>query len=173
MDIIKLNGKIVFEPPNITTKHRNQSSWKKVAFVEFDGDICEYYAWFIQRRYNIIFNKPLRKAHISFINDSIKDLRLNDTRTIEEVEILWNTVKEKWNGKEIDVVLDVDVRSNGDYWWLRVPHELNITLTDIRNELGLGNPYFNYHLTIGYPHPYREEHSKYIVEGIKNGFIFG
>jgi hypothetical protein len=171
MDRIKLNGKIVFEPPNITTKHHNQSSWKKVAFVEFDGDICEYYAWFIQRRYNIIFNKPLRKPHVSFINDSIKDLRLNDTRTIGEVEILWNIIKQKWNGKEIEVVFSLDTRSDNYHWWLNIPHEERELLHGIRTELGLGKPYWGLHMSIGYPHPKHEEHSKYIVEGIKNGFI--
>ena len=172
-DKITLCGRIIFDPLNLTSKQRNQSSWKKVSFVEFEGDICELYSWFIQRRYNLNLLKSIRKAHVTVINDSIRDLRLNDTKTIEEVEKLWNSIKEKWDGKEIEVTLNLDVSSNSDYWWLRVPHEDNKLLTDIRNELGLKTPFFNYHLTIGYPHPKHEEHSKYIVEGLKNGFIFG
>ena len=58
-ETITLSGKIGFEPEDYTRKQKNQSSWKKVAMVFIDGDVCEYYSWFLQRRYNIILNKPL------------------------------------------------------------------------------------------------------------------
>ena len=76
-DRITLTGKIEFEPEDKTKKHQGQSSWKKIAMVLLDGDICEYYAWFIMRRYNLVLNKPIRGAHISFINDSMRDLTNN------------------------------------------------------------------------------------------------
>ena len=68
---VVLVGKIEFEPENITKKHNTQSPWKRIAMVTIDGDVTEYYSWFIEKRYNLKLNKPLRRAHISFINDSI------------------------------------------------------------------------------------------------------
>jgi hypothetical protein len=53
---------------------------EKMAMILLDGDVTEYYAWFIQKRYNLILNKPLRGAHISFINDSMRDLTHNKNR---------------------------------------------------------------------------------------------
>jgi hypothetical protein len=41
--MIRLKGKILFNPENKTRKHGNQASWKKMAIVMLDGDICEYY----------------------------------------------------------------------------------------------------------------------------------
>ena len=75
---ITLTGRIGFEPEDKTNKHLLQSSWKKIAMVFIEGDICEYYAWFLQKRYNITLNKPIRGAHVSFINDSIRDLTKNN-----------------------------------------------------------------------------------------------
>jgi hypothetical protein len=47
------------------------------------------------KRYNLILNKPLRGAHISFINDSMRDLTHNG-KTEEEALSLWGSViKEK------------------------------------------------------------------------------
>jgi hypothetical protein len=37
---------------------------EKMAMILLDGDVTEYYAWFIQKRYNLILNKPLRGAYI-------------------------------------------------------------------------------------------------------------
>ena len=45
--------------------------------VFIDGDVSEYYAWFVKKRYNLTLNKPLRGAHVSFINDSMRDLSQN------------------------------------------------------------------------------------------------
>jgi len=75
MEEIKIYGKIVFDPKDVTKKHSKQASWKRMAMVMIDGDITEYYAWFLNRRYHIELSKPLRGAHISFINDSIRDIQ--------------------------------------------------------------------------------------------------
>ncbi len=140
--------------------------------VFIDGDITEYYAWFIQRRYNLILNKPLRGAHVSFINDSIKDLTLNGTRTPEEIEKVWETVKKKWNGKKIQITLDLDPKTDDRSWWLNIPHDERESLQAIRTELGLCKPFFGRHMSIGYARPgLMEEHSKYLHDLIKKGFI--
>jgi hypothetical protein len=171
MDRIKLIGKIGFEPEDKTNKHKAQSSWKKMAMVFIDGDVCEYYAWFLQKRYSITLNKPLRGAHISFINDSMRDLTQNNDKSEEEILQLWEDVKTKWDGKEIDIVLDLNPKTDGRIWWLNIPNEEREGLQAIRNELGLGRPYFGMHMSIGYANEKNIEHSVYIHELIKKGFI--
>lgn len=164
MNEIKLIGKIQFEPENVTNKQMAQSSWKKVAFVLIGGDECEYYAWFIKKRYDLILNVPVRKSHISFINDSHRDLG-------EFGLSQWESVKKKWDNKSIEVILSTDVRSNSLHWWLVMPHEHRGELLNIRAELGLGKPFFGIHMSIGYANPKYEEHSKYIHRLIENGLI--
>jgi len=171
MNYITLVGKIVFEPDNVTKKHNLQSSWKRVAMIMFDGEITEYYSWFINRRYNLKLNRPIRGAHISFINDSMKDLTLNGERSNDEVNELWEKVKAKWDGKEIEVVLDLDVRSDSNHWWLNVPHEERESIHSIRAELGLGKPFYGLHMSLGYANEKYIDHSKYIHGLIQRGFI--
>jgi hypothetical protein len=171
METLKLKGIIGFEPEDKTKKHKNQSSWKKVAMVFFDGDICEYYAWFIMKRYNLVLNKPLRGAHISFINDSMKDLTFDNQRSVEEALNNWEAVKNKWHGKEIEVVLNLSPKTDDRSWWLNVSHEHRDGLQAIRDELGLGKPFYGLHMSIGYANDKNIAHSEYIHGLIKNGFI--
>lgn len=168
---ITLKGKIGFEPENKTKKHNAQASWKKIAMVFLDGDVAEYYAWYLKKRFNLVLNKPLRGAHISFINDRMGDMTLNGTRTLEEVNTLWEQVKTKWNGKEVEIVLNLEPRTDDRSWWLNIPHENREVLQGIRNELGLGKPYFGMHMSLGYANEKYIEHSKYIHGLIKKGFI--
>lgn len=171
-NIITVLGKIGFEPENKTKKHTSQSSWKRMAMVNIDGDASEYYSWFVKKRYNLELNRPLRGSHISFINDSIKDLSCNGTKTIEQIDATWNVVKAKWDKKVIPVTLDISPKSDSKHWWLRVPEEEREILQTIRTELGLGRPYWGMHMTIGYASSVRmQEHSKYICRLINNGFI--
>ncbi len=168
---ITLKGKIVFEPENKTKKHNAQASWKSIAMVMIDGDVAEYYAWFIKKRYNLVLNKPLRGAHISFINDRVGDMTLNGKRSLEEVNKVWTEVKSKWNSKEIEIVLDLDPRTDDRSWWLNIPHDCRDGLQSIRSELGLGKPYFGLHMSLGYANEKFIEHSKYIHRLIKKGLI--
>ena len=169
---ITLTGKIEFEPEDKTKKHANQASWKKIAMVMVDGDICEYYNWFIKRRYNLVLNKPLRGAHISFINDSMKDLTQNGEKSLEEALNAWETTKNKWDGETIQIVLNLDPITDGRTWWFNVPHNERELLQSIRTELGLGEPFFGMHMSIGYAsHGLMEEHGKYIHDLLRKGFI--
>jgi hypothetical protein len=170
-ETIDLIGKIHFEPENKTKKHNLQSSWKKMAMVMLDGDLCEYYAWFISKRYNLTLNKPLRGAHISFINDSIQDLSKNGQRSLDETERLWNSVKDKWDNKPINITLSLDPRTDDRTWWLNIPQDKRDDLHAIRAELGLGRPYWGLHMTIGIANEKNIDHSKYIHRLIKKGFI--
>ncbi len=155
---IKTYGKILFDPPHATTKHHKQGSWKRTAMVIIDDDLCEYYSWHLLKRYNLSLLPPLRKSHVTFINDRFDN------------NALWNDVKTKWNGKTIEVVLSVDFRTNGNHWYLNVPEEHHSNFDTIRNELNLGKPYYKYHLTIGYPNSKQIDHSEYIHQLLKNGY---
>jgi hypothetical protein len=168
---LHLTGKIKFEPENKTKKHLNQASWKKIAMVMVDGEICEYYAWFIKRRYNITLNKPLRGAHITFINDSMKELTKNGEKSVESVLNAWEEIKNKWDGKKIPLVINLDPRTDGKHWWFNIPHEEIGLLQSIRDEVGLGKPFYGLHLTIGYCNERNIKHSEYIHDLIKNGYI--
>ena len=170
--LLHLTGTINFEPEDKTKKHLNQASWKKIAMVLMDGDITEYYSWFIQRRYNLMLNKPLRGAHVSFINDSMRDLTQNGEISEAEALNTWEEVKKKWNGKKIDIVLDLEPKTNGTHWWFNIPHEERGLLQSIRTELGLGKPFFGIHLSIVTPRgDLQLEHSNYIHSLLINGYI--
>ena len=170
--MIKLKGKILFNPDDKTRKHVSQSSWKKMALVMFEGDVAEYYAWFIEKRYNLKLNKPLRGAHISFINDSMNDLAKGLNTTDEKfINEQWDKLAKKWDGKEIEVCLDPDVRMNDKHVWLRVLPQTVDFLNSIRNEVKLGPPFYNYHMSIGYANSKNIEHLKYIHRLINKGLI--
>lgn len=163
--MITLKGKIKFDPVDKTAKHKKQASWKKVAMVVFDGDVCEYYAWFIKKRYSISLNRPLRGAHVTFINDSLRD--------IGDGIYKWDRLKKKYDGKEIYVILNTDPRTDSDspsstyHWWLTVPEEARAELHGIREELGLGRPYYGLHLSLGHANEKNQEQSAYIHRLIK------
>ena len=170
MSEIKLISKIHFDVENKTKKHVNQSSWKKVAMVNFSGDADTYYAWFINKRYNLVLNPPIRGAHISFINESFNDIVKNNKISLSEAIKLWNEVKAKWDKKSLPISLNVSPNTNGKYWWVNISEDSAIDLQAIRNELGLGPPYFNYHMTIGYANEKNLPHGMYIHNLIKKGF---
>jgi len=170
-NFITYKGIIHFDPVDKTKKHKNQSNWKRIAMVLIDGDLCEYYAWFIKKRYNLELNKPIRGAHITFLNDSVTDILKGLKCTENELEVIWESVKKKWEGVEIDVVLDLDVRGNVKHWWLNIPNEHRGLLHDIRSELGLDRPYFGLHLSIGYANNKNIQHSEYIINCIQKGLI--
>ena len=170
-NLLHLTGKIEFEPEDKTKKHLNQASWKKIAMVMIDGEICEYYSWFIKRRYNLILNKPLRGAHISFINDSMKDLTQNGKKPLEEALNAWEETKIKWHGQKIPLVVDLNPKTNGRTWWFDVPDDKMGLLQSIRTELGLGKPFFGIHMSIGYANEKNIEHSEYLHNMMIKGFI--
>ncbi len=194
-ETIELEGTIYFDPKDVTRKHKKQASWKRMAIVKFDENlgydsdgnpikgITEYYSWFIKKRFNIHLTKPLRGAHISFINDSSRDTNGK-----------WEEVKKKYHKTKVTIVLDVRPHAVGrskespsGHWWLIVPHSERNDLQAIRNELGLSRPRFGMHMTIGSVVDKRsdvkndagatnaklmnQEQSEYIIDLIDKGFI--
>lgn len=170
-NLLYLTGKIKFEPEDKTKKHINQASWKKIAMVMMDGEICDYYCWFIKKRYSLRLTKPLRGAHISFINDSLNDLTQNGEKSVEEALNAWETTKNKWDGKTIQIVVNLDPRTDGRTWWFNVPRNERELLQSIRTELGLGEPFFGMHMSIGYANEKNIEHSEYLHDLLRKGFI--
>jgi len=168
MNTIKIKGKIKFDPQDKTNKHKAQSAWKIVAMVEFKGDLSEYYAWFIKKRYSLVLNAPLRGSHITFINDKFTDIDGENDRIRK---FKWNQLKNKWDGKEIEITLSVDVRSNKKHWWVNIPEEDRGCLHDIRSEIDLGRPHWGLHMSIGYANERNIEHSEYIVRMLEKGLI--
>lgn len=131
---LKITGKLVFDIKDQTTKHRSQSTWKKSAIVLFEDDMCEYYGWFLKKRFNITLNIPIRGSHYTVINDKYSN------------EELWNKVKSEHQGDSVDVYYNPSFRSNIEHWWLKA---YSIDGNLIRKKLGLGLPFFNPHITIG------------------------
>lgn len=170
-DKITLYGKIGFEPEEKTKKHREQASWKKIAMVYFDGDVSEYYAWFIKKRYNLELVRPIRGAHISFINDSLRDITQNGKISLSEAQTLWDGIKTKWDNKKVPIVLNVSPKFNKKYWWLCLDNESKQNLLGIRGELGLKTPFWDLHMTIGSVNEKNAYHNEYIQNGIIRGFI--
>lgn len=148
--LIKTKGIIEFEPEDKTKKHLSQTSWKRLAMIRTNDDLCEYYSWFIKSRFNLKLNKPIRGSHVTFVND-------RDT----EVPFFEDS-KKLFDGKEITFYIDPEPRTNGEHWWLRVYCS---DAENIRSVCG-GNPipFYAFHLTIGYATHLQLEHSKYILE---------
>jgi hypothetical protein len=148
--MFEMKGILVFDPINVTKKHNAQSAWKKVAIVKFDCELYDYYSWFLKKRFNLFLNKPLRGTHLTFINDIVDD-------------DVYLKAKEMFDGKEVTVYYDPTiVRSNkSGHWWLKSE---SLDCANIRSVMGLGDPYFGYHITIGLATHLQLEHSKYITE---------
>lgn len=173
---LKIKGKVIFDPPDKTKKHKNQGTWKKVAYLDITGDVCEYYCWHMKKRFNLILNRPLRRAHITFINDHSREIGGDKP---------WNELKKKWNGKVIEVELDLQPKTDDINWWFTVVEASRKPLHDIRQEVGLGRPYWGLHMTIGSAGISYDDiekgqeriardniaHSKYLHELAKKGLI--
>lgn len=154
--VIKMIGKLKFEPQNKTKKHEKQD-WKKVAMIMLKCDIDNYYSWFIKKRFSLDFVKALRGPHITIISDKVDSLTFQ------------NAIN-KYNGKDITFYVELEPRTNTKHWWLRVHCPES---EEIRREIGLDpSPYFGLHLTIGYVNEKYLEHSKYILDVVRKfGFI--
>jgi hypothetical protein len=150
--LVKIKGKIEFSPEDVTKKHKNQSSWKRVAMIRTDCELDRYYSWFIKKRFNLELNRTLRGSHVTFISDKL------DKDVFDQASAIFNK-------KEIDFYIDIEPRSNGQHWWLRVycPEA-----ESIREVMGLNRePYFGLHLTLGYTNEKTIQHSEYILRQCK------
>lgn len=150
-----IKAKVVFDPKDLTKKHQAQSDWKKhvIAFIN-EPDFCDYYMWFLKKRYNLFLVKPIRGVHFTIINDKVAD----EAKYIES--------KRLYDGKIIDIEYDLDVRTDGKHWWFRA---WSNDSSFIRQSCGLEKPYWGPHITIGRAEgrAFEQEHSQYIHKLIK------
>jgi hypothetical protein len=147
----KLYGKINFFPENVTRKQEDQSSWKRVAIVEFpDDEIYLYYSWLVQQRFGIYLNKPVRGTHFTLINDRV------DT-------ILYEELVDKFNQKEIMIEYDPGVitANRRGHWWVKAYSD---DAQYIRDSIGLGYPFHGYHITIGVATGFNLEKTLYLKD---------
>ena len=135
MSRIVTKGKLTFDLPDLTKKHNKQSTWKRTGMVLMRDDTCGLYSWFIEKRYNLKLNPPIRQAHFTVIND-----KLDATEFTQMAKF--------FEGKEIEFEYDTDVRTNGEYWWLKVWSD---DAMNVRRAFGLEKPYWGFHITVGYP----------------------
>lgn len=151
--MLEISTTILFDPINLTDKHEKQSEWKKTVVCVTDSEIDKYYAWFLERRFNLVLNRSIRKAHITIVADRITDKEK------------YQQAKEIFNGKEIIFKYDPEeIRSNGTDWWIKV---YNTDIEAIREFAGLERkPFFNLHCTIGYANEKNLFHSQYILQQI-------
>lgn len=139
--MFEITGKILFDP--VAEKTKFNEGW---AIVTFDCDICKYYQWFLNQRFNIKLSASVWGPHVSFIRG--------------EESSNWSELKQKYDGTEITISLDPAMKTNGRHWWLRAECS---ALKDMRVEMGLvrDNP-VGLHLTVGHVLPNYIEHSVYI-----------
>jgi hypothetical protein len=151
--LLELKTKIIFDPVEVTKKHKEQGKWKKVVICETKCDIHEYYSWFLQKRFNLFLNKPLRRSHITIINDIVKDKKV------------YEEMKKMLNGTPLTFLYDTsEIRGNGKHWWVIAKCD---DVANIRNILGLNpKPTFGLHLTIGLANEKNIDHSNYIMNEV-------
>ena len=144
---------ILFDPPNLSLKQEKQSDWKKTVVCVTDCDIDKYYAWFLEKRFNLVLNRSIRKAHVTIIADRITD------------RDKYQQAKKIFNGREVVFTYEPDeIRSNGEDWWIKV---YSTDIEAIREFAGLERkPFFNLHMTIGYANEKNIAHSEYILRNI-------
>lgn len=130
------NCKIIWDLENVTNKHVLQSSWKRTIIASVEGDLCDYYRWFIFKRFGTQLNPPLRGPHITIVNDRIEDF--------EEFDLKVNELSKRISTISID--LDLVVRYGPEHIWFRC---LSPSSMEIRELLGLGKPHMGFHVTIG------------------------
>ncbi len=136
---LSLTGRMHFDPPAATKKNEAQSSWKNVAVLLFPGDDHLYYAWLIHRRYGLRLNRPLRRFHVTFVNDRAAEMRPGE----------WDRTRAELEGMAATVRASVDVRTNGEHWWLRVTEASELSAVRVR--LGLRPvPFWSFHASVGY-----------------------
>ena len=156
-----------FDPINVSKKHHQQSSWKKVAMARFpeEDEIYRYYKWLLEQRIGLRIpdvnpfewkgrlNNPLRGTHVTVINDIVDDE-------------IYLQAKELFHEKEITIKYDptlIRCNKKGDKMWWHIK-VYSDDITNIRTAMGLGAPFHSFHITIGLVNPKFIEHTDYILE---------
>lgn len=144
--MIKLDAILKYDPLPISGDAAKMfKPWWLVGFAE--GEVSEYYTWFLKNRTGIALMRPAWGSHISIVRG--------------EMPVNIDAWK-KYDGQVISLEYDPDIRSNGKHWWLKVECE---QMLDIREELGLVRKHpLSLHLTLGMPTPLSQDNSNYYHE---------
>jgi hypothetical protein len=164
--MFEIKGILEFDPVNISRKHEEQSSWKKVAMVRFYGDeTYRYYKWLLEQRFGLRIpdvspfewkgrlNDPVRGTHVTAINEIVDD-------------DVYLQAKELFHGKEVIVNYDptlIRCNKKGEKMWWHIK-AYSDDIMNIRNVIGLGAPFHSLHITIGLVNPKFIEHNEYVLE---------
>jgi len=150
--IFKLEANIEFEPSHISKKHARQGEWKKVVILTTGCDIHKYYSWFLQSRFDLKLNSPVRGTHLTIVSDRVDS-------------DLWESAKHKYDSKKMSFYYENILRSNGEHWWLRA---WSPEAERLRSIMGLErDPFYSFHVTIGNTNPKTQEFSEYILAQCK------
>lgn len=172
--MFEVKGILEFDPVDVSKKHIQQSTWKKVAMVRFyNDDTSKYYKWLLESRFglripgtnvfewNSRLNDPVRGTHVTVINDIVDDE-------------IYLQAKEAFHGKEISITYDPTlIRCNrkGDKMWWHIK-VYSDDIMNIRNAMGLGKPYHSLHMTIGLVNPKFIDHSQYVIDSCEKLGIY-
>lgn len=188
---VTYRGRLEFNLKDITAKHVRQSSWKKTGMITLRDDSNRYYRWFLERRFPFIeglfetpksggvfkdsqfhwINLSPRGPHMTIINDKLYDSRFASKAEQKKWEDKWNQIVKKYSGKVAEFTIDVaELRTDGVTWWYKVQCPI---ADQIRAELGIGDPYYGYHFTVGEvaQMPSKVAHSEYLHKLYKKGFL--
>ena len=104
--MFEIEAKLDFRPENVTKKHNRQSSWKHVAIAKLEKDDTHlYYAWLLERRFNLPLVQPLRGSHITIISD-IMDDNFGKTITKRLIKKKLEEMKIEFTKEEFETALD-------------------------------------------------------------------
>jgi len=164
--MFKVKGILEFDPVDVSKKHAQQSTWKKVAMVRFyEDDTCKYYKWLLEQRFGLripdtnVFewrgrlNDPVRGTHVTAINDIVDDE-------------IYLQAKDMFHGKEVEITYDptlIRCNTKGDKMWWHIK-VYSDDIMNIRNVMGLGAPFHSLHMTIGLVNPTFIEHNEWVVK---------
>ncbi|WP_151633848.1 hypothetical protein [Noviherbaspirillum aerium] len=131
MKRLTVRGRLAYDlPPRRSSKPYDKRSL--VATLPED-DLDLLYQWFIERRYGqaLRLNRPIFGTHVTIVRheEHVPNMQL------------WG----KYEGVEVDIAYDVEVRRHFGFWSLPVYSE---EFQQIRAELGLP-PEPDFHITIG------------------------
>ena len=162
----KVFGTIKFDVKPLTNKHKYHISKysKTTCIVNLDSDYSEYYRWFIEKRFKLKLNIPIRGSHITFINEYITN------------EMLYSNIKSEFDNKKIELYLNIrdGIHFSNDHIWFRVSNNSRMLLSNIRLAGGLPYKYkYGFHMTIGRVNQTLKDitHFNYIKSLYKNNFV--
>lgn len=95
----------------------------------FSEDLCEYYQWFIFKKFGVKLHSPMFGTHVTIVKPE---------------EIDKNNLWKKYENEIINVKYG-NIERHWEFWSLNIISE---DIVDIRRELGL-NLFYRLHMTIG------------------------